>query len=94
VAVRRNQGSWEPIQLTDQVAPGEELALLAGTVRSAAAALYAGTAAVANDGKLPPPVAKKLDVLDEAGLLVPQALDLAPEVESAVETYRATVKSL
>ena len=65
-----------------------------GQVRSGAAALYAGAAAVANDGKLPPEVLTKLDILDDAGLFVPQAVAIAPEVESIVQTYRATVEGV
>ena len=65
-----------------------------GQVRSGAAALYAGAEAVANDGKLPPEVLTKLDVLDEAGLFVPQTVAIAPEVQSIVQTYRATVEGV
>lgn len=64
------------------------------TVRSGAAALYAGVTAMANEGKLPPEIAAKLDVLEADGLLsINASASVTAEVDTVLRAYQAAVST-
>ena len=63
----------------------------AGKVARGAEAIIAGVEAAVAAGQLKPELAAKLDVLEEAGLLIPSHLDIAPEMLTTVRHYQTTV---
>jgi len=62
-------------------------------VVSGASAIVAGVEAAASGGRLPPQLAAKLDIFDEAGVLVPKTLEVEAELADDVTAYQTAVRA-